>query len=165
MPTETPLPRFSTEEPAQADHVKESVKSAMASLQEVRAYLGQYVSAKLDGVKASARTLVLYAILGVVGAIIGLTAIVTATVLLMVGLAHAIGKIFDPDAAWLGALLLGLLLVGALVGGVLMLIPMMSKRSRAATVQKYEAMARRQQIDFGHSAAQRAAQPEHTNGR
>ena len=165
MPIEPPPSRFSTEPTAEPDAVSDSVKSAVASLQEARAYFSQYLSAKVDGAKTSARNLVVYAIIGVVAAIIGMTALVTATVLLMVGIAHAIGKIFDPDMPWLGGLLVGLLLLGAVVGGVLMLFPMMAKRSREATVKKYEAMARRQQMDYGHSAAQRAAQPEHANGR
>ncbi|HEV7302002.1 MAG TPA: phage holin family protein [Tepidisphaeraceae bacterium] len=167
MPIETP-PRFSTEPEPATGATTDSVKSAFDNLKEAQAYLVQYISAKTDGFKSSARNLALYAVLGVVAAFVGLTATITATVLLMVGIAGALGALFG-GMFWLANLLVGLLFIGALVGGVLLLMRMMAKRSREQTERKYEAMHRRQHMNFGHTAAERAhqpdgVQPEHING-
>src|SRR5687768_5258397 len=85
----------------------EAVKGALGALGEAKEYLGYFVSAKLDGIKLSLRNVGIYAALGLVGLAAGIALLATTIVLLLTGLAGAIGAIWDPDIPWAGALIVG----------------------------------------------------------
>jgi len=152
--------RFSTPTPddqAPAD----AFRSAMKSLGEAREYLGYLVSAKLDGVKLTLRRVGILAALGVVALLAGGAIVVTASVLLIAGLAQALGVLFAGDygpRVWLGNLIVGfgvLLLIG---GGTYFLMSRLFGASKRATVKKYELRRQRQRADYGHDVLQRASE-------
>jgi uncharacterized membrane protein len=123
---------------------------------ELQAYVTHFVSATIDGFVLSARQLVLWVVLGVVGltAVVGL--IVTAIVLVLVGAAHGFALLFG-GRWWLGALIVG--------GGTLALLALCiiigmrtwQSRWRQQKVQQYDERQLQQHDTFGHSAADRAA--------
>jgi hypothetical protein len=98
-----------------------------------------------------------YAALGIVGLIAGSAIISTAAVLLLVGLALAIGKPFDPDQPWVGAIVVGLLVLGGLAGGILFFMKKVTNTSRARLVEKYHNRQRDQRIQFGEDVRGRRA--------
>ena len=137
----------------------EAFKNVARDLGELKEYVSYFLAAKMDGIKASVRNLGLYAVLGMVGLIAGGAIIVTAAVLLLTGLAGAIGAIFDPDKPWVGQLVVGLLVLGGLAGGVVLFMKKLTKASRERTVKKYESRQRQQRVDYGHDVAERGRQP------
>lgn len=126
-------------------------------LAELKEFASYYVGAKLDSYKVSLRNLGMYAALGIVGLIAGSAIITTAAVLLLVGLAVAIGKPFNPDQPWVGALVVGLLVLGGLAFGIIFFMKKLTNTSRKRLVQKYENRQRDQRIHFGEDVRGRRA--------
>jgi len=137
----------------------DAFKQAGRNFAELKEYVAYYLSAKKDGFAASFRNLGLYAVLGVLGLMAGGAIIVTAAVLLLTGLAGAIGAIFDPDKPWVGNIVVGLLVLGGLAGGTVMFLKRFTKASRERTVKKYEQRQRQQRVDYGHDVAERGREP------
>jgi len=131
--------------PSPAEHIKE----AATRFGELKEFASYYAGAKLDGIKVTLRNAGVYAALGIVGLIAGSAVITTAVVLLLVGLALGIGKIFDPDQPWVGAVVVGLLVLGGLAGGIIFGLKWLTNTSRKKLVQKYENRQRDQRINFG----------------
>src|SRR3954470_5536294 len=117
----------------------EAFKQAGARLAEVKEYAGYFVAAKVDALKLTVRNLVLYAILGVVGAVVGVTILVTASVYLLSGIALGIGKLFPAGhEVWTGRLIVSVLVIGGTVAGVMLLMKSLTGSSRKRTIEKYE---------------------------
>lgn len=128
-----------------------------ARLGELKEFASYYVAAKADAWKVTFRNLGMYAALGIVGLIAGSAIISTAAVLLLVGLAIAIGKPFDPDQPWVGAIAVGLLVLGGLAGGIIFFMKRMTSTSRKQLVEKYTNRQRDQRIQFGEDVRGRRA--------
>jgi hypothetical protein len=77
--------------------------------------------------------------------------------MLLVGLAMAIGKAFEPDQFWVGALIVSVVVLGGLAGGVIFGLKWMSNTSRSALVRKYEERQRQQRVRFGRDVRGREA--------
>jgi hypothetical protein len=135
----------------------EAFKDVGARLGELKEFASYYVAAKLDAYKVTARNLGMYAALGIVGLIAGSAIISTAAVLLLVGLAIAIGKPFNPDQPWVGAIVVGLLVLGGLAGGIIFFMKRLTNTARAALVEKYKNRQRDQRIQFGEDVRGRRA--------
>src|SRR4051794_4376294 len=75
----------------------DSLRSAGRHLSELKAYLGHFLSAKSDAMKLSLKRVVIFIGLGLAGLVVGGAMLAAAGVLLLSGLAHAIGAIFEPD--------------------------------------------------------------------
>ena len=128
---------------------------------ELKEYAAYYLTAKADGIKTSVRNLVLYAVLGMVGLIAGGAAVVTATVLLITGIAGAISAIFrshltEPDRTWIGEITVGLLILGGIAVGTMLFMKKFTAASRERTVRKYESRQQHQRIQYGHDVHERA---------
>jgi len=133
----------------------EALRDAFGKIGELRAYASQYVSAKLDLLKLSARNAAILTALAVVGLVAVLALIVIAIVMLLSGLAGAIAAGLG-GRAWAGNLIVGggLILifgVGAFVG-----LMILKKSWLKATVKKYETQQTQQRASFGHSSRDRA---------
>lgn len=135
----------------------ESFAQAKAHFGELSAYIGQYINAKVGGVRASVRNLVIYAILGVLGLIAGGAMIVTAASIIVLGLAQMVGH-FLGDRIWAGNLIVGVLLLGAVVLVTVMAVKKMFNSSRQATVNSHERRLKQQRVTLGHDARQRSAE-------
>jgi hypothetical protein len=131
----------------------EALKDASQRVAEIKEYASYLVAAKLDGLKLTLRNIVLYAALGLVGAVIGATVLVTASVYLLSGLAGAIGAIFpDRYGWWLGRVLV----IGGAVAGVMFLMKSLTGSSRKRTIEKYENRKRVERNLYGHDVEERA---------
>jgi hypothetical protein len=136
----------------------EALKSAGRYFGELKAYAGDYLAAKLDGVKLSLKRAVIFAGLGLLGLVVGGGILVTAAVLLLSGLANLLASVFDPPKPWFGQLIVGfIVLAGAFIGTWLML-RRLTNASRKATLQKYQAMHEEQRREYGHDVAERSRQ-------
>src|SRR6476646_4187897 len=97
---------------ATAEHPAEAIKHAASYFGELKEYAGYYVAAKLDSYKTSAVNLGIYAVLGLMGAVVGSAILATAAVLLLWGLADGLGSLSahlfnSPNWHWLGPFLVG----------------------------------------------------------
>jgi hypothetical protein len=137
----------------------EALKDASARFGELKEYVSLLIATKVDGVKLTIRRIVLYAILGVVGAVIGVAMLVTAAVYVLSGIAGGIGAAFpDPYGWWAGRLIVGVVVVGASVAGVFVLMKSLTGSSRKRTIDKYENRKRVERNLYGHDVAERAKQ-------
>lgn len=155
-PRISPTPHPHDEAPADA------FKEALRALGELRAYIGYFVAAKLDGIKLTLRRIGVMAVVGVIGLLAGGAVVATAAVLFCVGLAQAVATLFAHEngvpRVWLGNLIVGLLLLLVIVGGAWFAMSRLIGSSRKATVRKYELRRQRQRADFGHDVLQRASE-------
>jgi len=145
--------------PPPAGSAAEALRGVSEKLGEIGEYVGYFISAKLDGLKVTARNIGVYAVLGIVGLIALSTVVTTAVVMLLVGLAMAIGKAFDPDQFWVGALIVSVVVLGGLAGAVIFGLKKLSNTSRSALVRKYEERQRQQRVRFGRDVRGREADP------
>jgi len=147
--------------PATAEHPAEAIKHAAGYVGELKEYASYYLSAKLDGYKASAVNLGIYAVLGLMGAVVGSAILATAAVLLLWGLADGLGTLFahlfhHPGWHWLGPFLVGLLILGGMAAGVIFGLKWFTRTSHSRLVAKYEDRKRRERIEYGFDVEQRA---------
>ena len=124
-------------------------KEVCNRIAELKEFASYYVGAKVDGVKVTFRNLGIYAALGIVGLIAASAIITTAVVLLLTGLAFAIGAMFEKDRPWVGAIVVGLVVLGGLAGGIIFGMKKLTNTFRKQLVQKYENRQRDQRISFG----------------
>jgi hypothetical protein len=135
----------------------DALRDASARIAELKEYASYYVAAKVDSVKASARTAVLYAVLGVVGGLIGIGLLITAAVFFLDGLAGAIGALFPARHGWwAGRLIVGVLVIAGALGGAMFLVKRVTGSSRKRTIEKYEARRREERAQFGRDVQERA---------
>lgn len=148
-PTEKPFAATSQPEGVDENETRPPAGSrdAAALVAELREYLAHFISAKFDAIKASAKNVAIYALLGLVGLIAAATILITATVLLLIGMADGIGAIFDRP--FVGKLIVGALVLGAIFGGGLFFLKRRSAAAHRQTVAKYEAMQQRERTQFG----------------
>lgn len=138
----------------------EAFKEAASRFAELKEYAGYYVAAKADSIKVTLRNIAIYAVLGIVGGIVGLGFLITAVVLLLNGLAGAVGAMFNPDRPWAGDLIVGLLLVGGAAAAVIYGLKSITGSSRKRTIEKYENRKRDERNVYGHDVQDRAAEQE-----
>jgi hypothetical protein len=139
--------------PAPAD----ALKDAAARFAELKEYAALLLAAKLDGVKLTVRNVVIYAALGGIGAVIGATVLVTASVYLLSGLSGAIAAIFpDRYGWWIGRLIVAVLVIGGTAAGVVFGMKWLTGSSRKRTIEKYENRKRIERSLYGRDVEQRA---------
>jgi hypothetical protein len=135
----------------------EAFQRIKRDVDELKAYAGHYIAAKLDGIKRTVRNIGLYAALGIVGLIAGGAIVATAAGLLIVGLAGLLGRLFG-DRAWLGDIVTGLLVLGVIGIGAWWMMNKLTNTWRTQTVKKYEQRKQSQRERFGHDVPGRAAE-------
>jgi len=126
-------------------------------LAELRAYFRYYLGAKLDGFKASARQVVIYAILAVLGLIVVASVLVTSVFLVLWGLAYGLGRLLWGHI-WAGQLIVGLLVLGGIALTVRIAIRRITRAARLRTEQKYEQQRTQQRVHLGHDVHERAGE-------
>ena len=133
----------------------EALRRLQQQVGELQAYVAHFVSAKIDGLVLSSRQLAFWAILGVVGLTAAVGLVVTAIVLILVGAADGLARLFGGQW-WLGALVVGVFTLAMFVLGLFIGMRTWQNRWRQQKVQQYDERQRQQQATFGHSVADRA---------
>jgi len=135
----------------------EALRRLQQQVGELQAYLKHFVSAKVDGFVLSARQLVLWAALGVVGLTAAVGLVVTAVVLVLVGAADGFAVLFG-GRWWLGSLVVGVGTLVLLILGIFIGMRIWQNRWRQQKVQQYDERQLQQHATFGHSVADRATE-------
>src|SRR5258706_7451939 len=152
-------PRMSDIPPASSPDVREdgntgnpattAAKSIPKYLAELKAYAFYFLSAELDGFKATGRTIVVYAALGVIGLLVATGIIFTAAFLLLSGLANLLGELFG-HRIWLGQIIVAVLVLGGIGVGTWIGLKKFMGASRLETEQEYDAKRKQQRADLRH---------------
>jgi hypothetical protein len=145
----------------QPNPAAEAYQRIKRDLDELKEYGSYYLSAKIDGFKTSIRNLGLYAVLGVLGLIVGGAVIATAAGLIVIGVGQLLGELFG-NRFWLGYLVTGVVILSLVGAGAWMMLNKLTSAWRSATLKKYEQRKQTQRIRFGgHNVADRAAATGH----
>ena len=134
----------------------ESVRYAVGAFGELKEYFSYYLSAKSDAFKASIRNLGIMAAVGVLALAVAVALVVTATVLLCLGIAQGLAAAMH-GTTWAGNLIVGGGLLLILFGGAILASRMLASAARKRTMQKYELRQSQQRQSYGRSVADRAA--------
>lgn len=145
----------STEPPPRDGQPAEQFKFAVNRLAELKEYALYFVTAKLDGIKLSLRNAVIYAGLGIIGALAGGAVIAVAAALLVIGAAHGIGAALGGHA-WLGDLIIGVFVLAVVGIGAVMAVKWLTKSFHQQLVNKYQSRQQEQRRTYGHDVQQRA---------
>ena len=151
-------------EPADAEdsgRVESSVdalRRLSARLVELGEYARYFLSARADAIKVAARNIGVYAALGVLGLMAGVTFVVSAVVLICFGIAALLVWAFH--SLWLGTLVAGLIFLIVLGAGAWLGISMFKHSARERTVRKYGARKQQQRDRFGTDVRQRGTQAQ-----
>ena len=161
-------PRPAEPEPAssgpETDPVAE-LRAAVSALSEVPAYVSQLINAKISGTLYTLRKIALMSVLGVITGLAGISVIVTASALFVIGLSDLIAAFLPDSFRWAGKVLVGVIFVG--VGTVLtwIVIKRAALAGREAAAQGYRETLLRQRQQFGVDAMSRAAEREVETGK
>jgi hypothetical protein len=134
------------------------LEGVLKQVREVVEYANFYVETRKDVFRATLRSLVLKAILGVLAAVVGVTVLVVASVYAMRGIALAVALLFDERLAFLGYLITGFAILIGIAVAVFFAIKSVTKTARKRTIEKYERRQQQQRERFGHSVTSRAQQ-------
>jgi len=148
-------PPGSSEETPREGEPAEQFKFAVNRLAELKEYALYFVTAKLDGIKLSLRNAVIYAGLGIIGALAGGAVIAVAAALLVIGAAHGIGAALGGHA-WLGDLIIGVMVLAVVGIGAVMAVKWLTKSFHQQLVNKYQGRQQEQRRTYGHDVNQRA---------
>jgi hypothetical protein len=142
--------------PASQTPPGESIRAAGLYLAELKTYLGHYLTAKSDAFKLSFKRAAIFAGLGLVALVVAGGLLITAAALLLIGVASAIGALFEPDRPWVGQLIVGGVVLFGAAGATWFMLGKITARSREMTVTKYELKHNQQRAQFGHDVAERS---------
>lgn len=128
-------------------------------LAELRDYAAYYLAARADALKLQARTIAIYAALGLTAGIAGAGALITAVVLALGGVANGFAQLLG-GRVWAGQLItgLGVLLIAAAT--IVFGLRYLTNSSRGRTKKKYELWRNDQRAQFGHDVVERATNRE-----
>lgn len=143
-----------SEDPAAPEQPTHAWRQLLEELQAAKSYGLHFLNAKIDGLKLTVRKVMLFAVLGILGLLAGAAVIITAAVLICVGLAQALGRLVGY--AWVGNLAVGILILGGILGGAWLMIRSMLKAHRQQTVRRYEQQLRQERMEHGHDVRQEA---------
>ena len=142
--------RFNDDEPAA---VLTGFASVGLRVREVIEFASYYLAAQADRLKLTAINLVMFALLGAIAAFVGAAVVLTAGVLLVVGVADALGvlstALIGPRFYWLGDLVTALVILGVLFVGTIVVFKKVTKSSRERLVAAYEQRKSQQRTNLG----------------
>lgn len=129
-------------------------------LPELREYAANYFSARADLVRAKVRHIIVRVVLMVFAVAIGITLLMAAAVLAVMGAAGGIGALLG-DRLWAGQLIIGVGMILTVVLAVWMTARGMNNSARRKAQVKYEQRHSEQRSRFGRdvpTAAERRAE-------
>ena len=137
--------------PAPAD----ALRDALARLAQLSEFVAYYLAVRIDSIKLSVRNAGLYAAVAVLALLGAAAMIVTAVVLLLLGVAGAFAELL-PGHPWLGDIITAAIFLGVVAVGVRLGMKMLTNWFRGYLVQKYERRQSRQRQQFGSDVRQEA---------
>jgi hypothetical protein len=149
-------PKATDDHPQTETTEPDALKLLLKQFRELAAYFSYYVTAKSDSAKLSLRNIGLWIVLGTLGFAVVVGVIITASWLLLVGIAEGLGVLFG-GRLWAGNITTGFLLLAALGLVMYYAVRKRMKTSRERTVEKYEERQDRQHEEFGHDVSDQAA--------
>lgn len=153
--------RMSSSEPEQpgADrHPLDPLGPLLVHFAELREYLSVYVTALIDRWRIGTHDLALKAAIGTVCALTGMAALIAAAVLLVNGLATAVG-ILAGGRIWAGQILVGGTLIALVLGGLVIVKRVTQNAEHRSLVEKYEMRKRKERAVSGTNVSERADEP------
>jgi hypothetical protein len=120
----------------------DAIKDLVLELRALRRYAMDLVAARVGRARAKLKLILVLACLGLVAVFAVLVAIVTATVLLLRGLAGGLAAAFGPP--WLGDLAAGVLVLACLTGGGWVIVKQVQKVRKTKAEHRKEARERSQ---------------------
>jgi hypothetical protein len=117
-------------------------------VREVVEFASYYLTAQLDRLRLTAINLAMFAVLGFIAAFVGAAVVLTAGVLLVVGMADGLGALFG-ERYWLGDLVTAIVILGTLCAGTIVVFKKVTKSSRERLVAAYEQRKSQQRADLG----------------
>lgn len=162
--TQTPRPpgehqdsdaRSPYDNPAPADALRE----ALAKIAQLREFITYYIAVRIDALKVSIRNAGIYAAVGVLALLGGAATIVTAVVLLLLGIAGAFAQLF-PAHPWLGQIITAAIFLAIVACGAVVGMKLLASLFRRNMVSKYERRQSRQRQQFGSDVQRQAERTE-----
>lgn len=163
--TQTPRPPGEQRDPdARAPHghpaPADALRDALARLAQLREFVAYYIAVRIDIFKSLIRNAGIYAAVAVLALVGGAATIVTAVVLLLLGIAGAFAQLF-PTHPWLGQIITAAIFLCVVAGGAVVGMKLLTSWFRRNTVRNYERRQSRQRQQFGSDVQRQAerAQP------
>lgn len=128
-------------------------------IREFREYMAYFAATKKDALKVTVRTAAIYAVLGVLGLMAGAGIIITASVLLLAGLASAISTAIGVGP-WAGDLIVAVVVFGGLALVAYIGVSRLTGTARSQLVKDYERRKQQQRRDYGHDVSDRDRQAQ-----
>ena len=144
-----------TEAPEHEPSTTEALEQLLSQVRELSTYAVHFLSATVDGVQLSIRHIVVRIVLGLLGAITVSSVLVTATVLLLTGIAGGVAVAFDAEL-WVGKTIVGFLLLLIIAMSVFVGVRLGQRNARHKKVQQYAERQLQQRATFGRNVADRA---------
>ncbi len=127
------------------------------SLKEAQAFGAHYLAAQRDRAILVVRNVVVLGIVGIIAGIAGAGIVVTAAVLLVVGVAGGLGRLFG-GIPWLGDLVTAIIIFAGLGIGAWLFVTKLTKTSKKQVVSSYEQRKSQQRSQFGTDVHDQAQQ-------
>ncbi len=118
------------------DDADGSASDVAQHISDAREQISRYIAAQSERVLAIARSAALFGALGIVAAVVGLTVVVTAAVLLCVGFADAIAALLG-GRQWAGDILTGGIVIGTIGVVAFLVVNRTVKAARKRTVSTW----------------------------
>jgi hypothetical protein len=149
-PTESPDVGRDSSRTTETEPPGQAFGESMRLLAELRAYVSYYISSRIDQLRLTIRSFVLWAAFLVIGLIAAGAVVVMAVVQVLGGIAGGIAQL-APSHPWIGSLITGIVMLGVVFFAVRWSVGFIRRASHAAIVAKYEAIKREQRQQFGRS--------------
>ena len=133
----------------------EAVATVGLRLRELIEFGSYYLTAQIDRLKLTAINVAMFAVLGAVVAFVGVAVVLTAGVLLVLGVAGALGALCGGHE-WIGQLITAALILGTILIAVLVGFKAVLSSSKKKVVETYEQRKSRQRVDLGTDVEEQA---------
>jgi hypothetical protein len=128
-------------------------QAVMLRLREVIEFGSYYLAAQADRLKLTAVNVAMFAVLAAVAAFIGTAVVLTAGVLLVVGVAGGLSELaawlIGPHFRWLGDLVTSIVILGTVIAGTVIVFKKVTSSSRERLVAAYEQRKSQQRTHLG----------------
>ena len=153
--TTSPPGQAQPDDPRSHHHVADAFASVRRQLRQVQEFINFYLLVQADRLKLAVRKLIIAVAAGILLLIAGAAFLVTAAVQVCIGIAHLLTIAFG-GRAWLGDLVTGVVIWIVVAGGTYLGISSIIKKSRKATMEKYEQLRQQQRTQFGRDVGEAA---------